>query len=82
MKDTKIAAIRLGSHEIELDVFGKTGAIHNVTVSRRHSRNFNYLENFGRLLDMVEDEAGEPLSEADKTHIVRCCRETLMEWSK
>ncbi len=82
MKDTKIAAIRLGSHEIEVDVFGKTGAIHNVTISRRHSRNFNYLENFGRLLDAVEDEAGEPLSETDKAYLVKYCREPLMEWSK
>lgn len=82
MKDAKIAAIRIGSHEIELEVFGKTGAIHTVTISKRYSKNFNYLENFGRLLDAVEDEIGEPLSEADNTHIVRCCRETLMEWSK
>lgn len=77
-----IYRVIVGPDWIDVEVFGKTGGLHRVTVERHQARDRNYLENLGWLLDTVEEEVGHPLPEQDKAYIVRYCRESLMEWSK
>jgi len=77
-----IHRVIVGPDWIDVEVFGKTGGLHRVTLGRYHARRFNYLENLGWLMDTLEEEIGHPLTEQDKAYVVRCCREPLTEWSK
>ena len=46
-----IHRVIVGLDWIDVEVFGKTGGLHRVTLGRYRARRFNYLENLGWLMD-------------------------------